>query len=71
MLLKWFEIIEFDEGIAQIAGEIFRQLKKEKLLIDYRDIFIGASAIFYKLSLATLNIKHFEKIQNLELLRLQ
>jgi predicted nucleic acid-binding protein len=69
-LLKWFEIINFTDEIAEIAGEIFRQLKKENKLIEYRDLFIGSSTIFYNLKLATLNVKHFDKIPNLEIIQL-
>lgn len=69
-LLKWFNIIAFTDEIAETAGEIFRQLKKDSKLIDFRDLLIASSAVFHNLNLATLNVKHFDKIPNLELVQL-
>ncbi len=69
-LLKWFDIIGFDEEIAQKSGEIFLDLKYKNKIIDYRDLFIGTSALFYNLELVTLNIKHFNKISGLKILEL-
>ena len=37
-----------------------------ELLIEFRDILIGATAILYNIPIATLNIKHFERIDNLQ-----
>ena len=59
-LLKWLDIIEFDEEIAEMAGNTFIALKKQNKIIDYRDLFIGTTAVFYNLETATLNIDHFE-----------
>jgi tRNA(fMet)-specific endonuclease VapC len=38
-------------------------------MIDLADIFIGATAVTYKIPIATLNIKHFERIESLELIK--
>ena len=70
-LTKWIDVLMFDQVTADIAGEIFRLLKAENKLIEFRDIFIAATAKQYKLELATLNTGHFERIQDLELLALQ
>jgi len=69
-LLKWFDILEFDEEIAEESGEIFKKMKKENKLIEYRDLFIGTTAVFYDLTIATLNVKHFEHIPNLKILKI-
>lgn len=31
------------------------------------DLFIAATAVHYKLPLATLNVKHFERVEELQL----
>ena len=67
-ITKWIETIEFDDEIATIAASIFRNLKQQNQLIDYRDIFIAATAKYHHLKLATLNINHFKRIENLILL---
>ncbi len=66
-LLKWLDIIEFDEEIAEMAGNTFIALKKQNKIIDYRDLFIGTTAVFYNLEITTLNIDHFENIPNIKI----
>lgn len=69
-LLKWFDVIKFDEELGEMAGKIFVALKKQNNIIDYRDLFIGTSAVFYNLEIATLNTNHFENIPNLKILNI-
>ncbi len=69
-LLKWIKTIPFDDEIAEIASIIYKRLKLEHNQIEFRDIFIAATAIAANLSVATLNIKHFERIKDLNLLRI-
>ncbi len=69
VLLKWLDIITFTEEIAKVCGELLIEMKKSNKLIEYRDLFIGASAIFHDLKLATLNIKHFDRIPQLEIIK--
>ncbi len=38
------------------------------LVIEMRDIFIGATAVVYDMPLATLNKEHFERIEKLQLI---
>ena len=66
-LLKWLDIVEFDEEIAEMAGNNFIALKMQNKVIDYRDLFIGTTAVFYNLGVATLNIQHFENIPNVQI----
>ncbi len=67
-LLSFVEILDFDSYQAQKAAEIFRALKRQNKLIEYRDIFIAASALSANLPLATLNHKHFKRIEGLTLI---
>jgi len=68
-LLKWFDIIGLDEEIAEMCGKILIELRKSNKLIEYRDLFIGVSALFYDLKLVTLNIRHFDRIPELEIIK--
>ncbi|PID88434.1 MAG: twitching motility protein PilT [Bacteroidia bacterium] len=53
---------------AKIASEIYRNLRKQNKIIEFRDILIAATSIQYNLPIATLNIKHFERIKNLQII---
>ena len=66
-ILQAIEVISFDKVSAQIAVEINSTLKKKRKQIDIADLFIAATAISNHLSLATLNKKHFERIETLTL----
>lgn len=68
-LCKWIKNIPFDNEIAEIASIIYHDLKRKNELIEFRDIFIAATAIAENLCLATLNKKHFEIIKDIDLLK--
>jgi predicted nucleic acid-binding protein len=69
-LFKNFLILPFDSRCAKAATKIYNNLKSKNHLISPPDIFIAATAIANNLSFATLNLKHFERITNLELIAL-
>jgi tRNA(fMet)-specific endonuclease VapC len=64
---KWVPVLNLDENIAGLAANIFRKLKKDNNLIEFRDIFIAATAIWHEFSLATFNDNHFERVNNINL----
>jgi predicted nucleic acid-binding protein len=68
IFLKKTTIISFDEKIAQVAVDINNQLKRSRNQIDIPDLFIAATAKANNLPLATLNTKHFNRINNLILI---
>lgn len=63
-------VLDFDLKAASSAVQIYKQLKLKNKLIDTPDIFIAATAISNNLSLATLNVKHFNRIENLNIINL-
>ena len=65
------DILDFDGFTAQYASEIFKKLKLENKQIDYRDLFIAATAKVANIPLATLNVKHFERVDGLKLVPLK
>jgi predicted nucleic acid-binding protein len=59
--------LPFDERVAETAGGIFRTLRKKNIRLESCDVFIAATAIAHGLPVATLNRKHFEQIEGVEL----
>ena len=66
-ICKWIPVLNFEENSARVAAKIYRELKSDNKLIEFRDIFIAATALWYNFSLATLNNTHFKRIRNLHL----
>lgn len=60
-------ILDMDINCAEIAGNIYRDLKRKGQLIGAEDILIASIAMKHKLKLATDNIKHFERVNGLTL----
>jgi len=67
--LKNIKVIPFDLISSNEAIEIYKLLKAQNQMIDLADLLIAATAIAHNLDLATLNLKHFNKISNLRILR--
>jgi tRNA(fMet)-specific endonuclease VapC len=69
----WFSFFEnltilpFTSSVNSEAVKIYRQLKADNKLIAIPDILIAATAISNNLALATLNTKHFDRIEGLVL----
>ena len=60
-------ILPFSVEIAMKAAKVFNDLKRKNQLIEFRDIFIGCTALVHKLPIRTLNLKHFSRISDLEI----
>lgn len=67
-ILRRIDVLPFDERAAKASVEINKELKKKSQQLAIADLFIAATAVSNNLSLATLNIKHFERIKNLEII---
>jgi len=66
-LLQRTNVLALDEIVAQTAVDINNELKRKRKQIEIADLFIAATAIANNLPFATLNIKHFERIDSLDL----
>lgn len=60
-------VLPFDTSCANIAADIYKDLKSKNLTVDTDDILIAATAIHHNLPLATINRKHFNRINHLNL----
>ena len=60
-----FEILPYTYEIARKAAEIDAKLARDGTSISFSDIIIAATALHYKLTLVTRNLKHFSRIPEL------
>ena len=64
-LLQKVLVLPFDKTTARVAVDLNFDLKRKRKQIAIPDLFIGAIAILHNLLLATLNKKHFDRIDGL------
>lgn len=62
------EIIALDEACRDLAVEIKVIMKRKRKQIEIADLFIAATAVSRDLPIATLNKKHFERIEALTII---
>jgi predicted nucleic acid-binding protein len=67
-ILNNFGVINLTDSEITIAVEIYKDLKKNNLLIPTMDILIAATSISKKMKLATLNHRHFQRIKDANVL---
>jgi len=67
-LFSQFQILPFDSRANKEAVQIYQALKRKSKLIEMPDILIRATAKAYGLKLATINTKHFDRIEGLALI---
>jgi len=60
-------VLPFDAKAARNAADIYKQLKIKNKLIEMPDILIAGTVMRNDLPLATLNRKHFERINGLKI----
>lgn len=63
LLEESYVIIPLNNKVLLKSSEIWRDLKTRGILIDDRDLIIGATAIVFKLKLFTKNRQHFERLK--------
>jgi tRNA(fMet)-specific endonuclease VapC len=67
-IFKQVIVLPFDKETADMAVRINAQLKRSRKQIDIADLFIAASALQHELPLASLNTKHFDRVDGIELI---
>jgi len=67
-LIALVKILPFTKETAERAGAIYLSLRNKNELIEIGDILIGETAITHNLHLMTLNVKHFDRIEDLKIL---
>jgi predicted nucleic acid-binding protein len=68
-LFEKLTILPLYESDVEIASSIIQTLRKANKIIGLQDILIASTAISNNLRLATLNLKDFERIENLKVIK--
>jgi len=66
-LLQKVKVLPFDKEVVKLAVKINKQLKQKRKQIDLADLFIAATSLANNLPFATLNRKHFERIDGIDI----
>lgn len=66
-VLPNINILSFDKHSAYIYGELRAELERTGISLNEPDLRIAAIALSNKLTLITRNVKHFERIQGLNI----
>ncbi|MCP5006045.1 MAG: type II toxin-antitoxin system VapC family toxin [Planctomycetes bacterium] len=69
--LKLVSILPDSDEIAKIFGKVRGKLRKKGELIDNFDLMIASTALFHNLTILTNNRKHFERVDNLEIISIE
>jgi len=65
-----FKILQFDKSSSEIFAKLKAKLKKQGQIIADMDLMIASITISNKATLFTNNLKHFKRIEKLEILEL-
>jgi tRNA(fMet)-specific endonuclease VapC len=63
--LNQFDIIPYTYEIAKRAAMVDADLVKAGFMLPFADVAIGATALFYGLTLITKNAVHFNRVKHL------
>ena len=66
LLTEDLPVLPFNENVAIQASVLYHELRKTNQLIEFRDIFIGATCLVYNFPLKTTNTKHFNRISGIQ-----
>ena len=66
-----FKILQFDKKSSEIFAKLKSNLKKQGNIIADMDLMIASITISNRAILFTNNLKHFERIKKLEILKLE
>ena len=64
-VIELFPIYAFEISVARIYAELWSDLSKKGVQIGAHDLVIGSTALSLGFSVATYNIRHFERIEGL------
>ena len=67
-IFQQISVIPFDESCVDTALLLNANLKHKRKQIDIADLFIAATAVTHNYKFATLNKKHFDRIDELNII---
>jgi predicted nucleic acid-binding protein len=65
-VIEFFPVYVFDISTARIYSELWSNLSSKGIQIGAHDLIIGSTALSLGFSVATFNLRHFEKIEGLK-----
>jgi len=65
-VIELFPVYVFDISTARIYSELWSDLSSKGIQIGAHDLIIGSTALSLGFSVATFNLRHFEKIEGLK-----
>ena len=68
-VIESFPVFPFDISVARIYARIWASLAQKKLSVGAHDLIIAATAISLDYTVATANIRDFEKVPGLKIER--
>ena len=66
-VIELFPIYHFEISIARIYAELWSDLSRKGIQIGAHDLIIGSTALSLGFSVATHNLRHFERIEGLKI----
>lgn len=69
-VIELFPVYNFEISIARIYSELWSDLSRKGIQIGAHDLIIGSTALSLGFSVATYNLRHFERIEGLKVERL-
>ena len=67
-IFQQISVIPFDESCVDTAIQLNANLKHKRKQIDIADLFIAATAVTHNYKFATINKKHFDRIDELNII---
>jgi len=64
-VLSGLQILPLAQEEAEQAGDLLAALESQGKPIGIEDVLIGATALVHGLTVATRNVKHFDRIEGL------
>lgn len=64
-VIELFSVYVFEISTARIYSEIWSDLSRKGMQIGAHDLIIGSTALSLGFSVATFNLRHFERIEGL------
>jgi predicted nucleic acid-binding protein len=65
--LNPYTVLNLNDGIAERFAEIRAFLRRRGEMIPDFDLMVGATALYYDLTVLTFNLRHFQRIPDLNL----
>ena len=66
-VIELFPVYAFDIFIARAYSELWSDLSRRGIQIGAHDLIIGSTALSLGFSVATFNLRHFERIEGLKI----